>query len=312
MNIKNRINYKYKPGMRAIKTALAVVIGLYISNLLNLDSPIFVAIAAVSTMKPSLSESLKDTRKRLFTSVFGVILGYLSSKIAVPIYVEPVIAGIGILITVYILSVVKMRDMTQLSCIVFVASFASDSDKAVYAFNRVIGTFIGILVGVLVNYFISSPNIWKDFLKAARRAYINANRALKSILSEDKPDLTAFNDDLATCNTLYNLLKQEVKTPFSHDNTLYKEKNIMSLLESISVRLEVINNMNAEILNDDIIEEIEERYDDEDIEEIEDRFYLYSSSRIPTEVDNVYNYHVKYILIYLDELKKLVGDDDEI
>ena len=154
MAIKNKLDYKYRIGMRAFKTALAVVIGLYLSYLLNLDSPIFVSIAAVSSMKPSMSESLQDTKKRAFTCVFGVILGYLSSIISVPEFVEPLIAGLGILITIYILVVFKMKDMTQLSCIVFVASFSSNSDKFYYATNRIIGTFVGIIVGVLVNYFI--------------------------------------------------------------------------------------------------------------------------------------------------------------
>lgn len=308
MNFKTRFNYKYKIGMRAIKTALAVIIGLYISNLFNLDSPIFVSIAAISSMKPSISESLEDTKKRLFTSVFGVILGYLSSKISVPLFVEPLIAGIGILITIYILSVVKMRDMTQLSCIVFVASFASNSDKAVYAFNRVIGTFIGILVAVLVNYLVSSPDIWNDFLTASKKAYVNANRALKSILLEENNGLSEFNEDLENCNTLYKLLLEEIKTPFHHEHSLIREKEIMSLLESISVRLEVINNMNAKMLKNEIIEEIEDRYDEDSVEEIEERFYLDNGFRKLTEVDSVYNYHIKYILKYLDELKVLVGE----
>ena len=38
MAIKNKIDYKYRIGMRTLKTALAVVIGLYISYLLDLDS----------------------------------------------------------------------------------------------------------------------------------------------------------------------------------------------------------------------------------------------------------------------------------
>lgn len=169
MAIKNKIDYKYRIGMRTLKTALAVVIGLYISYLLDLDSAIFVSIAAVSTMKPSMSESLEDFKKRLFTCVFGVMVGYFFSKISVVEYLEPLIAGLGILLTIYILVVVKMKDMTQLSCIVFVASFCSNSDKFYYATNRIIGTVIGIIVGVLVNYFISSPNVWEDFYSCSEK-----------------------------------------------------------------------------------------------------------------------------------------------
>ncbi len=294
MTIKNKIDYKYRIGMRTLKTALAVVIGLYISYLLDLDSAIFVSIAAVSTMKPSMSESLEDFKKRLFTCVFGVMVGYFFSKISVVEYLEPLIAGLGILLTIYILVVVKMKDMTQLSCIVFVASFCSNSDKFYYATNRIIGTVIGIIVGVLVNYFISSPNIWEDFILAARSCYRSSNLVLKQILSGEKVDLSEFNRELASATKLYKLLEKEADTPFQYRyKKISREKRIMSLIESISVRLEVVENMNADHFSFEVSQEALKRYD------LEEEY----SSDLDVE-DRVYNYHIEYILKYMDQLKE--------
>lgn len=294
MTIKNKIDYKYRIGMRTLKTALAVVIGLYISYLLDLDSAIFVSIAAVSTMKPSMSESLEDFKKRLFTCVFGVMVGYFFSKISVVEYLEPLIAGLGILLTIYILVVVKMKDMTQLSCIVFVASFCSNSDKFYYATNRIIGTIIGIIVGVLVNYFISSPNVWEDFILAARSCYRSSNLVLKQILSGEKVDLSEFNRELASATKLYKLLEKEADTPFQYRyKKISREKRIMSLIESISVRLEVVENMNADHFSFEVSQEALKRYD------LEEEY----SSDLDVE-DRVYNYHIEYILKYMDQLKE--------
>lgn len=294
MTIKNKIDYKYRIGMRTLKTALAVVIGLYISYLLDLDSAIFVSIAAVSTMKPSMSESLEDFKKRLFTCVFGVMVGYFFSKISVVEYLEPIIAGLGILLTIYILVVVKMKDMTQLSCIVFVASFCSNSDKFYYATNRIIGTVIGIIVGVLVNYFISSPNVWEDFILAARSCYRSSNLVLKQILSGEKVDLSEFNRELASATKLYKLLEKEADTPFQYRyKKISREKRIMSLIESISVRLEVVENMDADHFSFEVSQEALKRYD------LEEEY----SSDLDVE-DRVYNYHIEYILKYMDQLKE--------
>lgn len=294
MTIKNKIDYKYRIGMRTLKTSLAVVIGLYISYLLDLDSAIFVSIAAVSTMKPSMSESLEDFKKRLFTCVFGVMVGYFFSKISVVEYLEPLIAGLGILLTIYILVVVKMKDMTQLSCIVFVASFCSNSDKFYYATNRIIGTVIGIIVGVLVNYFISSPNVWEDFILAARSCYRSSNLVLKQILSGEKVDLSKFNRELASATKLYKLLEKEADTPFQYRyKKISREKRIMSLIESISVRLEVVENMNADHFSFEVSQEALKRYD------LEEEY----SSDLDVE-DRVYNYHIEYILKYMDQLKE--------
>lgn len=294
MTIKNKIDYKYRIGMRTLKTALAVVIGLYISYLLDLDSAIFVSIAAVSTMKPSMSESLEDFKKRLFTCVFGVMVGYFFSKISVVEYLEPLIAGLGILLTIYILVVVKMKDMTQLSCIVFVASFCSNSDKFYYATNRIIGTVIGIIVGVLVNYFISSPNVWEDFILAARSCYRSSNLVLKQILSGEKVDLSEFNRELTSATKLYKLLEKEADTPFQYRyKKISREKRIMSLIESISVRLEVVENMDADHFSFEVSQEALKRYD------LEEEY----SSDLDVE-DRVYNYHIEYILKYMDQLKE--------
>ncbi|WP_277251294.1 FUSC family protein [Peptoniphilus vaginalis] len=294
MTIKNKIDYKYRIGMRTLKTALAVIIGLYISYLLDLGSAIFVSIAAVSTMKPSMSESLQDFKKRLFTCVFGVIVGYFFSKINVEDYLEPLVAGLGILLTIYILVVVKMKDMTQLSCIVFVASFCSNSDKFYYATNRILGTFIGIIVGVLVNYFISSPNVWEDFILAARSCYRSCNLALKEILSDKKADLTEFNKDLESATNLYKILEKEADTPFQYKyKELSREKRIMSLIESIYVRLEVVENMDADHFSLEVSQEALKRY--KLVEEY--------SSDLDVE-DRVYNYHIEYILKYMDQLKE--------
>lgn len=294
MTIKNKIDYKYRIGMRTLKTALAVIIGLYISYLLDLGSAIFVSIAAVSTMKPSMSESLQDFKKRLFTCVFGVIVGYFFSKINVEDYLEPLVAGLGILLTIYILVVVKMKDMTQLSCIVFVASFCSNSDKFYYATNRILGTFIGIIVGVLVNYFISSPNVWEDFILAARSCYRSCNLVLKEILSDKKADLTEFNKDLESATNLYKILEKEADTPFQYKyKELSREKRIMSLIESISVRLEVVENMDADHFSLEVSQEALKRY--KLVEEY--------SSDLDVE-DRVYNYHIEYILKYMDQLKE--------
>ena len=294
MAIKNKIDYKYRIGMRTLKTALAVVIGLYISYLLDLDSAIFVSIAAVSTMKPSMSESLEDFKKRLFTCVFGVMVGYFFSKISVVEYLEPLIAGLGILLTIYILVVVKMKDMTQLSCIVFVTSFCSNYDKFYYATNRIIGTVIGFIVGVLVNYFISSPNVWEDFILAARSCYRSSNLVLKQILSGEKVDLSEFNRELASATKLYKLLEKEADTPFQYRyKKISREKRIMSLIESISVRLEVVENMDADHFSFEVSQEALKRYD------LEEEY----SSDLDVE-DRVYNYHIEYILKYMDQLKE--------
>ena len=110
--------------------------------------------------------------------------------------------------------------------------------------------------------------------------------------------MSDFNEYLANANTLYKLLEKEVKTPFHHGHSLDKETKILSLLESISVRLAVINNMNANYLSEKVSNEANKRYELDE-----------PTSNNLTKVDSVYNYHIEYIFKYMDELKELVEEN---
>ena len=67
----------------------------------------------------------------------------------------------------------------------------------------------------------------------------------------------------------------------------------MSLIESISVRLEVVENMNADHFSFEVSQEALKRYD------LEEEY----SSDLDVE-DRVYNYHIEYILKYMDQLNE--------
>ena len=67
----------------------------------------------------------------------------------------------------------------------------------------------------------------------------------------------------------------------------------MSLIESISVRLEVVENMNADHFSFEVSQEALKRYD------LEEEY----SSDLDVE-DRVYNYHIEYILKYMDQLEE--------
>lgn len=294
--MKKNINFKYKLGMRAVKTALAVMISLYLSYIFKLYTPVFTTIAAITSMKASIAESLTDTKKRMFTSVFGVILGYLMSLINTPKYIEPIIAAFGILIVIYLLIVVDMKDMSLLSCIVFVASYTSSTNKLLYAFNRVIGTFIGIIVGVLINYLIYSPNVIENFTNSAKIAYRCAYKSLREIIVYKNSGLDEFNKAYDDVISFYDILVSEVKTPFHHDMDISREEDIMECLDDISVRLSVINKMDRNNLLPEIKDELSTRFKYSDI---------YTKASYDA-IDEVYNYHVEYILRYIDKLKILL------
>ncbi len=303
MKIKNKnINLKRPIGMRTIKTALAVTISLYISQMLNLGAPIFTAIASISTMKASISESFNDVSRRLFTAVFGVVLGYLFSLIPLGEEFLPLLAGIGIIIIIYMLQVLNLKRMIILSCIVFVASLCAESNKLVYGINRIIGTFVGIAVSVPINYLISAPNLSQNYLRQAKSLTELSKMFLLELITKSDHKITDFEIEYNKLNEIYKTIISEKSMPVHGELLPVTTEKIMKLFDDISFRFHILNS-------------IKERphVEKESQEMVESllRLNIFTEGQLEGDLNSVYNFHIKKIISNLNELEKIIGDNYE-
>lgn len=160
-----------KIGLRTIKTALAVFLCL----LLFPSEPFFACMTTIFCLQDTSSNS----RRMAFIRGFGTILGgsvglcflYVCrfAKQLIPIaYLGTVctylIIAIGIIAVIYLLNLIKRQGCIPIACIVFLAVTTANADKApvYYTLNRIIETLFGIVIGLLVNHYVTPP---KDFHK---------------------------------------------------------------------------------------------------------------------------------------------------
>lgn len=301
MSLK-KVNFKIKIGMRVIKTAIAVILSLYVSILFKLDSPIFTCIPAITSMKSSFSESYNDVKKRMFSAIFGVILGVLFSYITQNQYIKPLLGGLGIVIIIYILQVFDMKEMVLLSCLVFIAGFTSKSDKLIYGFNRIFGTFLGIVIGVAVNYFISSPNVYEDFISNSKKTLEETKIFIIELISTKNHDIEAFDSAFNKTIKNYDLLLSELSTPFHVKFDMDSAKTITELFKDISLRFNLLNSFDKSPYvyksNKLLINKIFS-------------FDLIKDGDLDGELNSVFNYHMHRILENILKLEKIIGEHDE-
>lgn len=303
MKIKNKnINLKRPIGMRTIKTALAVTISLYISQMLNLGAPIFTAIASISTMKASISESFNDVSRRLFTAVFGVVLGYLFSLIPLGEEFLPLLAGIGIIIIIYMLQVLNLKRMIILSCIVFVASLCAESNKLVYGINRIIGTFVGIAVSVPINYLISAPNLSQNYLRQAKSLTELSKMFLLELITKSDHKITDFEIEYNKLNEIYKTIISEKSMPVHGELLPVTTEKIMKLFDDISFRFHILNS---------IKERPHVEKESQEMVESMLRLNIFTEAQLEGDLNSVYNFHIKKIISTLNELEKIIGDNYE-
>jgi xanthosine utilization system XapX-like protein len=298
--LKNKSIKKPRVGMRTIKTALAVTISLYISMLLNLRAPIFPAIAAISSMKASISESFNDVTRRLFTAIFGVILGFLFSLIPVDDVFSPLLAGIGIVIIISILQALDLKRMIILSCIVFAASFLSESNKIIYGVNRIVGTFIGIAVSVMVNYLISAPNLFQNYRAQAHNLLGISKKFLLDLIIKNEHSIVDFELEYAKLKEIYKTIVSEKSMPIHGEIAPETSEKIMNLFEDINFRFHILNS---------IEEKPQVSEDKQALVEDYLQVNIFTKGNLEGDLNSVYNFHVGKIIKNLTELEQIIGDN---
>lgn len=148
--------FKKYIGMRNIKTALAVVISVFIANTFHLESPFFVATGALISMETTVRKGIKVGVYRVLGTVIGGCIGVIMFLI------DPgnlILLFIGIVILISLLNLLNWHDCISMACVVFcvIMITMTTEDIVHYAFQRTFDTIVGIVISIIINYLISPP-----------------------------------------------------------------------------------------------------------------------------------------------------------
>ncbi|OFI06298.1 hypothetical protein CLOACE_10710 [Clostridium acetireducens DSM 10703] len=142
-----------KIGLRNIKTAFAVSLCIVLFDLCHRQYPFYACIASISCMKQSVSSTHSAGRYRIIGTCIGATVGLIFYMF----FKESALScGIGIVLVIYFCNLFKQNNSVVISCIVFIAIMTNlkGMPSEQYAINRIIDTFIGIVIAVLVDKFL--------------------------------------------------------------------------------------------------------------------------------------------------------------
>lgn len=293
-----------KIGMRTIKTALAVSLAIFISQLLNLKSPLFVGIAAIISMKSSVSESLTAGKSRMLGTIFGAMVAIVFSYIT-PTNVLSI--GIGIIIIIYVCNLLGWTNAIQLSSMVFLVIVLNyDEGSSInYAIYRAADTLIGLIIGTLINYLVVPPDTYyekllKDFII---QMHYQIKKDLEDFfLNKEKISLENLQAFLNTTKEEYKILNKEIKLKIKKSNSINSFK---ATLERTINSIETIYNHLAVVFNMDSIPSLDEN-NKKSLEKIFEK-ELFEEEKTNSNEHIVYNYHVNKILEELETLDLIIG-----
>ncbi len=159
------MNLHYRPGMRSIKTVVAVFFTLLIGFCMNRTTTIAVAsVSAIVCMRQNNQETMRFSAMRLVGTVLGGVIGFLAVLIGeyIPRYTQGaflVVIPAFLILDLYLCNVLHIQQTSTISCIVVLlvaVNFESTRRGAIlYALNRALDTLIGVGVALLVDLLIA-------------------------------------------------------------------------------------------------------------------------------------------------------------
>lgn len=169
---KEKLTESLHIGQRIIKTAAAVFLCFVIYLLRGKRGiPFYSAIAAILCMQPYVQNSGKTAWKRIFGTMVGAVYGLIILSIFV--YGKIPEITLYILIALTVILVIKTAvlfhksEAAYFSCVVFlsiVANHIMDEEPYIFVLNRVIDTFVGIFLSLLINNVRLPREHHKDIL----------------------------------------------------------------------------------------------------------------------------------------------------
>lgn len=142
-------------GLRVLKTVLAVTIASLFEYYILKQNPFFACIGAVVAMEKNIYLSLKAAIVRNVGTILGGLIGISIGSFTNNFF----IMALGLIPLIYLSNLIRKQESIVPGAIVYFAVFCLNSmeDCWKYGLTRILGTFIGTMIALLVNRLILPP-----------------------------------------------------------------------------------------------------------------------------------------------------------
>ena len=144
-------------GMRTVKTGIAVILTLLISQCSFVVNPVYAVIGTILSIQNTVNDSFKKGFMRIYGTILGGLVGYLFLTY---FSVHPFVIGFAVILTIYICHCLSLNEAIAIAATVCVSILIDlqTQNPLQYSFLRMTDTAIGVFTGLLVNYLIFKPH----------------------------------------------------------------------------------------------------------------------------------------------------------
>lgn len=153
-----------RPGLRIVKTAIAVFLSLCLCHIRSPESmPFYGAIAAIICLKPDVDDTIDIGVNRVIGTLMGGLTGlvYLLNfkRLDLNSFTNYFLVSLIVILLIWLMANLNKPNAISIMCIVFISIVINHGESPEFpvnfALNRVIDTLVGVLVAIFIN--------WSDF-----------------------------------------------------------------------------------------------------------------------------------------------------
>ena len=220
-------------GNRIIKSAVGVLLCWCVYLLRGRSGiPFYSMLAALWCIQPYINKTMSMALQRTVGTLIGAAFGLITIVLEIyvfNIYDQPLgflIVALMIVPVIYTTLLIKRPNASYFSCVVFLSitvNHIMDENPYLFVLNRVLDTFIGIAIGMLVNSARLPRRRIKDVLFTAE---------LDDMLSPISEQLTSFSKI-----EINRMLSEGLKFTLA---TMRTPASLMSILSDVELNLPVV------------------------------------------------------------------------
>nr|WP_245252424.1 aromatic acid exporter family protein [Paenibacillus sediminis] len=194
-----------------LKTGIAVTLALYISEWLDLPSPVIAGVAAIFAMQPSIYRSWRYFIDQIQTNTLGAVLALLGGMVFSN---EPIAVGLVCIIVIMVCLSLKMEENIGLT-LVTVLGVMEASGQWQFALTRFSLSLIGIVSAFLINILLFPPKPKVQFVGQIQSVFTHLSLLLRTAISDEmkenvfREERRMLEDSISSLSDKYKLMEEE-------------------------------------------------------------------------------------------------------
>ncbi|WP_409297063.1 FUSC family protein [Peribacillus sp. SCS-26] len=202
-----------KLGARILKTGIAIILAIYVSQFFNMPTPVFAAISAIFAIQPTIYRSYVTILEQIQANLVGA---FVATSFVLLFGNHPFFIGLAAIIVISVNLKYNMKNSISIALVTLIAIMESQSGNFLnFAWLRFSTILIGILSAFVVNLIFLPPKyetkVYTQIASLAEEIFqwIRINTRHASDHGQLKSEIGRFKEEIIKLEQLYLMYKEE-------------------------------------------------------------------------------------------------------